>query len=107
MRREASSLGIGQALSLALLCTAAPALLHAAAIAPTNLPISFCDDTVTGDLFLANSMLINTDTDCMSVVTQAGGPDLCLMRYHSVNINQFGFLTTTGARPLVLTSLLD
>src|SRR4051812_13256792 len=106
MFREVPSAAVRVALSVAALCAGCGTTVgvHAANMAPTNLPASFCNDTVSGALFVSSAMAINTDTDCGSVVTQPTGPDLCLIRYNAINITEFGSLTLSGSRPLVLTS---
>jgi len=106
MCREVPSAAVRTALSAMALFVAigTPAGVLAMNVTPTNLPATFCNDTVSGTLFVSVPKAVNTDTDCASVVTQPNGPSLCLIRYNAVNITEFGSLTLSGSRPLVLTS---
>lgn len=80
-------------LCIALFAAALPAT--AATVAPSNLPVTFCDDVIAGDLVVNSSMQIDTDTAGCS-----GTP--CALRYNNITVTAAGSITFVGSRPAVL-----
>lgn len=79
----------------------------AANLGPSNLGPGFCDVPQATDLAQATSRTFNTDTECSSVVTQSGGPPLCVIRYRQITIGPGATIGSTGSRVLVLAASID
>ena len=78
---------------------------HCPYLEPQYLP-DVCDVTAPiPELSISNSGSFDTglDTNCTGgVVSQAGGPDICVVRYGSIRIEQDVELTVVGTRALAL-----
>lgn len=77
---------------------------HCAHLEPRYLP-SICDAPGTGDFTIATAATLGTDLDlnCTGgVVQQSPGPDICVVRAHTINITSGGYLTGSGKRALAL-----
>jgi hypothetical protein len=85
-------------------CKADPAA-HCAYLEPRYLP-DICDLAATIPEFVVdNFTTIDTgaDSTCTGgVVTQVGGPVICVVRYGSIHVTASGTLTTSGLRALAL-----
>lgn len=70
-------------------------------LTPSNLPSDICDTPGTGTLNVTSTNnTIDTGTGCDLVVTQSGGPDICVRKFATVV--SFGTTQVTGARALAI-----
>ena len=78
---------------------------HCTYLAPKYLP-DICDAAAGLDILRISSsgtFDTNLDSNCTGgVVTQTGGPEICVVRYGTISLEQGGALTVTGARALAL-----
>jgi hypothetical protein len=85
-------------------CKTTPAA-HCAYLEPRYLP-DVCDvPTTNGDLEVSGAMTIDTGVDSRctgGIVTQTGGPDVCVVRHGSIHVTAGGTLTGAGSRALAL-----
>lgn len=67
--------------------------------------LDLCDQPKPLDSFVVSSTTINTDQDSRcKLLPQMGGPDVCLLHFKEVEIQQGGTLIAYGSRPLALVS---
>jgi hypothetical protein len=75
------------------------------AIVPKYLP-DICDTTATSaELQIVADTTLNTADDGVcngGIVTQSGGPDICVVRYGTISVAAAAAVSVTGARPLAL-----
>ena len=91
-----------------VVCMALAAVCAAAAeIAPSNLPVMLCRDSIAGDVAITSTAQIDTDSGCTDSIGQSAGPDLCVIRYHSLTVAPGATLTLVGSRAAVLTAQTD
>lgn len=64
-----------------------------------------CETPATDELAISLTTLINTDLDASctgGVVAQTGGPEICVVRHHTISIA--GSVSVTGSRPIAFVS---
>lgn len=70
---------------------------------PSNLASTTCDTAAATDLTVANGVTtIDTGSNCDSVVTQTGGPAICVRAFSTISIAQGAKLRAVGTRALAL-----
>jgi hypothetical protein len=70
---------------------------------PRHVPAACDDDGPPEDLVFTEGTIINTDVDCnVPLVTQVGGPEICIIRYRSITIEAGVDVSVQGLRALAL-----
>jgi hypothetical protein len=93
---------VSAAISLAFV-VAAPSRGGAQILAPSNLPEKTCATPAATSLDVpSGTFAIDTNVGCDSIVSQPGGPEICVRKFQTVVVSSGAALTVTGTRALAL-----